>query len=245
MSDIDTSQHRTRLLEEQERLLQAVDFLERENPGSIADELGDIVTSGDENLGDTASATYERELDQSLGEGAQQTLLAIQDALRKIEDGGFGTCEVCGNPIGAGRLAAIPGRGSASTTSARPTRERRLERYPGRLVDGRVDTGVGRGALAGGGCAPVGRFGARRGSGDRGRPGHEVRRHIDGGARGLGARSWAALDPSRPEHRHRLGLFSGATSIVVVVTAAAILWMLAFFARSAARHPCSRRRSGS
>jgi len=33
------------------------------------------------------------------------------------------------------------------------------------------------------------------------------------------------------------GLFSGATSVVVVVTAAAIVWMLAFFARSAARHP--------
>jgi signal peptidase II len=33
------------------------------------------------------------------------------------------------------------------------------------------------------------------------------------------------------------GLFSGATAIVVVVTAAAIVWMLAFFARSAARHP--------
>jgi signal peptidase II len=33
------------------------------------------------------------------------------------------------------------------------------------------------------------------------------------------------------------GLFSGATSLVVVVTAGAILWMLAFFARSAARHP--------
>ena len=33
------------------------------------------------------------------------------------------------------------------------------------------------------------------------------------------------------------GLFSGATSIVTVVTAAAIVWMLVFFARSAARHP--------
>ena len=33
------------------------------------------------------------------------------------------------------------------------------------------------------------------------------------------------------------GLFAGATAIVVVVTAAAIVWMLAFFARSAARHP--------
>jgi signal peptidase II len=33
------------------------------------------------------------------------------------------------------------------------------------------------------------------------------------------------------------GLFSGATSLVVLVTAAAIVWMLVFFARSAARHP--------
>jgi RNA polymerase-binding transcription factor DksA len=108
MTDIDTSQCRARLLEEQERLMNAVDFLDRENPGSIADELGDIVTSGDNNLGDTATATYDRELDQSLEEGAQQTLDAIKDALRKIEDGSYGTCEVCGRPIAPERLAAMP-----------------------------------------------------------------------------------------------------------------------------------------
>jgi len=108
MTDIDTSLYRARLLEEQERLMNAVDFLDRENPGSISDELGDIVTAGDSNLGDTATATYDRELDQSLEEGAQQTLVAIEDALRKIEEGSYGTCEVCGKPIGEGRLAAIP-----------------------------------------------------------------------------------------------------------------------------------------
>jgi RNA polymerase-binding transcription factor DksA len=108
MTDLDTAQYRARLLEEQERLMNAVDFLDRENPGSISDELGDIVTAGDSNLGDTATATYDRELDQSLEEGAQQTLIAIKDALRKIDDGSYGTCEVCGKPIGEGRLAAIP-----------------------------------------------------------------------------------------------------------------------------------------
>jgi len=108
MTDLDTAQYRARLLEEQERLMNAVDFLDRENPGSISDELGDIVTAGDSNLGDTATATYDRELDQSLEEGAQQTLIAIKDALRKIEEGSYGTCEVCGKPIGDGRLAAIP-----------------------------------------------------------------------------------------------------------------------------------------
>jgi RNA polymerase-binding transcription factor DksA len=108
MTDIDTSEYRTRLLEERERLVQAVDFLEREHPGSIADELGDIVTAGDDNLGDTAGATYERELDLGLEESAQQTLIAIDDALRKIEEGSYGTCEVCGQQISPGRLAAIP-----------------------------------------------------------------------------------------------------------------------------------------
>jgi signal peptidase II len=33
------------------------------------------------------------------------------------------------------------------------------------------------------------------------------------------------------------GLFAGATPVVTVVTAAAIVWMLVFFARAAARHP--------
>jgi len=108
MTDIDTSQYHTRLLEEQERLVNAVEFLKRENPGSIADELGDIVTAGDENLGDTATATYDRELDESLGEGARETLLAIRAALRKIEDGTYGTCDVCGKPISGERLSAIP-----------------------------------------------------------------------------------------------------------------------------------------
>ena len=108
MTDIEISHHRARLLEEQERLVNAVDFLERENPGTISDELGDIVTSGDDNLGDTATATFDRELDQGLEEGAQQTLDAIKDALRKIEDGTYGTCEVCGKPIGEDRLTAIP-----------------------------------------------------------------------------------------------------------------------------------------
>lgn len=33
------------------------------------------------------------------------------------------------------------------------------------------------------------------------------------------------------------GLFSQATAVVTVVTAAAVLWMVAYFARSGARHP--------
>ena len=108
MSDLDTERFRARLEEERERLTDAVDFLEHENPGSLTDELGDLATANANHLADTATAMFDRELDQGLAEGAQQTLQDIEDALRKIEEGSYGVCEICGEPIGAERLSAIP-----------------------------------------------------------------------------------------------------------------------------------------
>lgn len=106
MTDIDTDQFRVRLEEERVRLANVV--LVRENPGSLEDELGEIAAGTDNHLGDLASATFDRELDDGLEEGAQQTLDDIEAALRKIEEGTYGVCEVCGEPIGAARLSAIP-----------------------------------------------------------------------------------------------------------------------------------------
>jgi RNA polymerase-binding protein DksA len=109
VSAIDTAEYRTKLEEEKVRLLHAVGFLERENPGSISDELGELADGGTDNhLGDTATAMYDRELDEGLEGGARETLAEIDAALQRIEDGTYGICEVCGKPIGAERLAAIP-----------------------------------------------------------------------------------------------------------------------------------------
>jgi RNA polymerase-binding transcription factor DksA len=107
---IDTDEFRTLLERERERLTNAVHFLHRENPGSLTDELGDIVEAGIDynHLGDTASATFDRELDEGLQEGAQQTLDAIDAALKRIQDGTYGICEVGGEPIPPERLRAIP-----------------------------------------------------------------------------------------------------------------------------------------
>jgi RNA polymerase-binding transcription factor DksA len=108
-SQIDTDAFRKRLEDERARLTHSAAFLERENPGSLEDELGEIGSGGTDNhLGDTATATYDRELDQGLEEGVQQTLVDIDLALRRIDEGSYGTCEICGEPIGAERLSAIP-----------------------------------------------------------------------------------------------------------------------------------------
>lgn len=109
MSTIDTVEFRKRLEEEKARLLHAVGFLERENPGSISDELGELAEGGSDNhLADTATAMYDRELDEGLEEGAKTTLVEIDAALQRIEAGTYGICEVCGKPIGVERLSAIP-----------------------------------------------------------------------------------------------------------------------------------------
>jgi RNA polymerase-binding protein DksA len=109
VSTIDTAEYHKRLEEEKVRLLHAVGFLERENPGSLSDELGELAEGGTDNhLGDTASAMFDRELDGGLEDGAKDTLVEIDAALQRIEDGTYGICEVCGKPIGADRLNAIP-----------------------------------------------------------------------------------------------------------------------------------------
>jgi RNA polymerase-binding protein DksA len=109
VTTIDTEHYRNRLEEEKARLQHAVGFLERENPGTIGEELGEISDGATDNhLADTATATFDRELDEGLEEGAQQTLLDIDAALKRIDDGTYGMCEVCGKPIGAERLDAIP-----------------------------------------------------------------------------------------------------------------------------------------
>jgi DnaK suppressor protein len=109
VTTIDIAEYRSRLEDERARLLHAVGFLVKENPGSVSDELGELAEGGTDNhLGDMATAMYDRELDEGLEEGAQQTLSEIEAALRRMDDGTYGVCEVCGKPVAPERLAAIP-----------------------------------------------------------------------------------------------------------------------------------------
>jgi RNA polymerase-binding transcription factor DksA len=110
VTTIDTDGFRKRLLEERARLVNAARYLHQAHPGSMEDELGEVSSggSGDNHLGDMATVTYDRELDHGLEEGVQHTVEQIDGALRRIEDGSYGTCEVCGEPIAPARLEAIP-----------------------------------------------------------------------------------------------------------------------------------------
>jgi RNA polymerase-binding transcription factor DksA len=95
------------LLEERERLLRHSEALRAEADALAADrEAGD--TQFDEESGEGDTLAVERERDLVLSAQAQQTVVEIDHALAKIDDGTYGICEVSGQPIPKERLKAIP-----------------------------------------------------------------------------------------------------------------------------------------
>jgi DnaK suppressor protein len=59
-------------------------------------------------LGDQANTAYTREFQFELGNGDRRLLREVMTALQKLDEGGFGECERCGEPIGEKRLDALP-----------------------------------------------------------------------------------------------------------------------------------------
>jgi len=103
---VDVNQFRELLEEERRRVVDALEYLHKENPGSIEDEVEDETV--DNHLAETATATLDREIDYTLEEHSEGVLAAIDGALSRIEDGTYGTCVNCGREIPAERLAARP-----------------------------------------------------------------------------------------------------------------------------------------
>jgi DnaK suppressor protein len=108
MSTIDVESFKTRLLVERERTRKAISYLHEENRATTEDEQHELSGGSDNHLADIATYTYDRELDSTL-EGAEgEHLTHIDAALKRIEDGTYGTCENCDRAISPERLEAMP-----------------------------------------------------------------------------------------------------------------------------------------
>ena len=62
----------------------------------------------DSNFADSSQVTAERGEADALAAKLHETLTEVEDALGKIENGTYGTCEQCGNEITDARLEAKP-----------------------------------------------------------------------------------------------------------------------------------------
>ncbi|HEX9380669.1 MAG TPA: TraR/DksA C4-type zinc finger protein [Gaiellaceae bacterium] len=107
MTAIDVDRFREALVEERQRVTAAIENLHDDHRGSMAEESGEDAVF-DNHLADTATETYDRELDYTLEENSEHVLADIDAALKRIEGGTYGICTNCGKRIAEERLEARP-----------------------------------------------------------------------------------------------------------------------------------------
>jgi YteA family regulatory protein len=106
---MDTDLARQRLADERARLDGVKSTFDEEGltEQSESDSVGEL-SSYDQHQADMGTETFEREKDLSILEQVEAELADVEHALRRLDDGTYGTCEVCGRPIPDERLEAMP-----------------------------------------------------------------------------------------------------------------------------------------
>jgi RNA polymerase-binding protein DksA len=75
----------------------------------IADLQRDRLTdSAGDDQADTGTKTFEREQELTLANTMLERVTQVERALERLDEGSYGWCERCGNPIPVERLAAFP-----------------------------------------------------------------------------------------------------------------------------------------
>jgi RNA polymerase-binding transcription factor DksA len=105
---LDLDKYRKLLEEERARALSEIEAIRGlDSSASESQELGEL-SDYDQHPADSATETFERERDLAIEDTAEVILRQTEAALKKIDEGTYGTCERCGKLISAARLEAIP-----------------------------------------------------------------------------------------------------------------------------------------
>jgi DnaK suppressor protein len=101
------AKQRELLLEERGSYISSAEALKAQADSlALEHEPGDV--QFDEEGGEGGTANVDREIDLYLSAQARATVVEIDRALQKIEDGTYGICEQCGETIPDARLQALP-----------------------------------------------------------------------------------------------------------------------------------------
>lgn len=98
---------RGQLVAQREELLEQLREIEEAASNSSQPDVSGEV-SFDEDSVDAGSFTFEREKDLSIAHNVRDLLGKMAKALDKIDEGTYGICESCGQPIDAARVKALP-----------------------------------------------------------------------------------------------------------------------------------------
>jgi len=98
---------RIRLEEERVQLDTQLTTIETDSFASTQSDAAGDVGPVDEPA-DAGTATFEREKDLSIENNVRDLLHKIDRALKRMDDGTYGICDICGKPIEKARVKALP-----------------------------------------------------------------------------------------------------------------------------------------
>lgn len=98
---------KSKLLDMRKRLVNEVDNIKK-NSLSRRDVASGDVSAMPIHMADIGSDNYDKEFALDLIEGEQEELREIDGALARLEEGSYGTCQLCHETIAYQRLSALP-----------------------------------------------------------------------------------------------------------------------------------------
>ena len=113
---------RAALASEREESLGRLAAIERELASAV--EAAAEGTADDEHDPEGSTTAFERAQVSAVLDQVRTRVAALDDALARVDEAGFGTCERCGRPIAAERLAARPWASTCVACAAGSTASR-------------------------------------------------------------------------------------------------------------------------
>ena len=95
------------LIKKREELISSVNHITEDTRKSQKEASGDL-SGYSFHMADMASDNFNREFSLNLASGEWQTLIKIDEALTRIEEGAYGKCLSCGKKVSKKRLTAVP-----------------------------------------------------------------------------------------------------------------------------------------
>ena len=102
------NEYRKLLLKLKERLTEDIKHISEDTFKKSQKEASGDISGYTLHMADLATDAYDREFSLGLASNDRNALVQIDDALKRIDEGAFGVCEKCKNPIAKVWLKALP-----------------------------------------------------------------------------------------------------------------------------------------
>jgi RNA polymerase-binding transcription factor DksA len=106
--DSQNSKYRKWLLEIHDRLLDQIQFHAGDTLKRTPVEASSDLSAYQFHMADVGTETFDQEFAVNMISNEQEAVYEVNEALKRLDQGTYGICEMCGKPIPEKRLEAVP-----------------------------------------------------------------------------------------------------------------------------------------